>query len=83
MTHDPKFMFDCFLCQRPFRFGPHRYEGRAIGPWKIRACDRCIDQNWDGLVPSQHPRLLEHLESIGVPIKLNEDGWLSIPPRGA
>ncbi len=84
MPHaEPKFMYDCFLCQRPFQFGRHLYAGRPIRQWDIIACDICLSSNWDGLVPSQHPRLIEHLNARGVPIQLNEQGWLPIPPRGS
>lgn len=79
---EPKFMYDCDLCSRPFQFGPHVYQGRPIKTWDIMACDICTSSNWDGLVPQQHPRLMQHLKDIGVEVKLNDEGWLPIPPRG-
>lgn len=84
MPHaEPKFMYDCFLCRRPFQFGPHVYNGRPIRQWDIIACDICISSNWDGLVPDQHPRLIERLKAKGIPIELNAKGWLPIPPIGS
>lgn len=83
MPHsEPKTLYDCFLCSRPFQFGPHVYAGRSIKAWDIIACDICTSSNWDGLVPQQHPRLIAHLKERGVEIRLNEEGWLPIPPRG-
>ncbi len=84
MPHaEPKFMYDCFLCRKPFEFANGVYDGRSINPWGIRACRICTSSNWDGLVPDQHPRLIEHLKAKGIPIELNARGWLPIPPIGS
>lgn len=74
-----KIYYDCILCERPFQFGPHIYDGRHISAWDVEICQRCIRSNWDGIVTSDHPRLVEHLNKQGVQIKLNPKGWLDIP----
>jgi hypothetical protein len=74
---------DCFLCERSFRFGPHAYHGRPVPRWGIMICETCDDMNRDGIVLEGHPRLREHLETKGSPIRLNAKGWLDVPPRGA
>lgn len=75
-----KILYDCFLCQRPFQFGPHIYDGRHIPQWGIQVCRTCVDSNWDGLVPEMHPRLVKYLEEKGIAIRLNKAGWIDIPP---
>lgn len=77
------FFETCILCDRKFQFGPHRYDGRPIPTWGVSVCRLCEASNWDGVVPSSHPRVIEHLQAKGVEIKLNAKGWLPIPPRGA
>jgi len=74
-----KIFYDCFICRRPFQFGPHIYNGRHISAWSVEICDRCLGANWDGFVLEAHPRLQTHLIEKGVPIKLNAKGWLDIP----
>ncbi len=75
-----KIMISCFLCDREFQFGPHRYEGRAIAPWgSIPICDACLAGNHDGIVLERHPKLKAHLEERGISITLNKKGWLDIP----
>jgi len=74
-----KILYDCFLCERPFQFGPHLYNGRHIAAWNVQICDNCTKWNWDGLVPERHSRLIEHLRANGIPINLNANGWLDIP----
>lgn len=74
-----KIMYDCFLCQRPFQCGPHVYNGRPIPDWGIEMCNTCIKSNWDGIVPSTHPRLIEHFKANGLTPKLNASGWIIIP----
>ena len=79
---EPKFMYDCDLCSRPFQFGPHVYQGRPIKTWDIMACGICTSQNWDGLVPERHHRLMAHLKERGIEVRLNDEGRLPIPARG-
>lgn len=79
MANDPKFMVDCFLCERPFQFGPHIYSGRPIQGWGVTFCLSCIRGNHDGIVTDLHPRLVAHLEKEGIPVHLNAKGWLDIP----
>lgn len=70
---------DCFLCRQPFRFGPHEYRGRRIPPWDIMVCEICFQGNWDGIVPTTHPHLLEHLKVRGIKVGLNAKGWIDWP----
>jgi hypothetical protein len=72
-------VYNCFLCDQPYQFGPHAYDGRHVGSWGVEICSHCVQGNWDGLVPEQHPRLIEHLKAMGIPIALNPMGFLNIP----
>jgi hypothetical protein len=74
-----RYMIDCFLCRQSFQFGPHRYDGKGIGAWKISVCLPCYNGNWDGLVPEQHPKLMQNLKDLGLEPALNSRGWLSWP----
>ena len=74
-----KFMEDCFLCGQPFQYGPHRYAGRPIGLWQILICEGCDKMNWNGLVTERHPKLMQRLAELGVPVELNAKGWLPLP----
>jgi hypothetical protein len=76
-----KIFYDCILCQKPFQFGPHVYNGRHIAEWDTQICDSCVKWNWDGVVPERHPRLMEHLREKGISVHLNARGWLDVPPR--
>ena len=76
-----KFFYDCFLCNRPFQFGPHVYDGRPVRQWDILMCNRCLRGNWDGIVLEGHPKLQQHLAAKGLQVRLNASGWLDIPPR--
>jgi len=78
MGDDPM-MVDCFLCKGTFRFGQNRYDGRAIGQWKINICRSCLAGNHDGIVPESHPDLEPHLRSIGIEPSRNAKGWIDIP----
>jgi hypothetical protein len=69
----------CFLCQQPFRFGPQVYRGRRMPEWDVMVCSDCYDFSWDGIAPSVRPHLVSHLESKGVPVKLNKIGWIDWP----
>jgi hypothetical protein len=62
-----------------FQFGPHTYEGQHIKSWGVEICDTCRRGNWDGIVPEQNPRLMEHLRAKGISIALNPKGLLDIP----
>ena len=72
-------MYDCFLCRRQFQFGPHRYAGKPIKPWDVMVCETCLKGNWDGIVPTTYPHLVEHLKSRGMPVTLNANGWIDWP----
>jgi hypothetical protein len=80
-ANDGKIFYDCFLCKRPFQFGPHVYNGRHVAAWDAQICNACLRGNCDGVVLEQHQDLAEHLKSCGIPITLNAKGWLDIPPR--
>jgi len=71
--------YDCFLCGRPFRFGPHRYDGEYVRAWDIMICDICLNKNRDGIVPMTYPHLHEHLRSRGIATEVNVKGWIEIP----
>ena len=73
--------YNCFLCNQPFQFGPHAYNGRPVRAWDVMLCDRCLRANHDGIVLDEHPRLAALLRERGITIELNEKGWLPIPPR--
>ena len=76
---DGKPFYDWFLCDRPFQFGDHVYDGRHIRQWDIQLCRFCVAGNWDGIVLETHPRLAEHLRERQIPFQLNDKGWLDIP----
>jgi hypothetical protein len=81
-TNDkPKFMYDCLLCGTPFQFGPHRYDGKPVKAWDMMVCNGRISANYDGVVPTNHPHLIAHLEARGVKITLNAEGWIDWPNR--
>lgn len=69
----------CFLCARNVQVGRHRYDGRMVPAWGIFICNNCRSGNWDGIVTTSAPRLIDHLKSKGIEIKLNAKGWLDIP----
>lgn len=50
-----------------------------VPAWQIMACKSCIDAGREGVVPVVHPRLVAHLETLGVPIELDERGWIRWP----
>jgi hypothetical protein len=70
------------LCRRPFRLGPHAYDGRYVPSLKITICQNCESANWDGIVPRSHPRLLEHMKANGIEVRLNKKRCIDIPPIG-
>ncbi len=72
-------MDTCFMCQNRFKMGPHIFAGRGINGWDIVVCRVCYDQNHDGIVPSQHPRLVEHLQRIEAKVELNDDRFIKWP----
>jgi hypothetical protein len=42
-------------------------------------CDRCRGSTWDGIVPGSFPHLERHLQAKGIPVKLNDKGWIDWP----
>jgi len=77
---DDRVMYDCFLCKRPFQFGPHIYQGKPVKAWGgIMVCESCLEGNRDGIVPGTYPHLTEHLKARGTPIAFNTKGWIEWP----
>lgn len=70
---------ECFLCERPYKYGPHRYDGRWLPTWGVGVCRNCLRSNWDGLVLQRHPRIVLHLNERGVELALNANGHLKWP----
>jgi hypothetical protein len=69
----------CFICEQPFQFGPHVYDGRYVRQWDVMVCNRCESANWGGLIPESHPRLLAHLGRFGIKLELNSKNWIDVP----
>jgi hypothetical protein len=42
-------------------------------------CEICSSSNWDGIVTGNYPHLVQYLEKEGIPVELNEKGFLRIP----
>lgn len=81
-THNPD--FKCELCSGTTQMGGGVYEGRFIPQWqKILICRRCEASNWDGIIPEEHPLLMEKLRAGGIKLTRTEDGLVRIPPRGS
>lgn len=76
-----KILYDCFLCDVPFQFGPHIYNGRRVRQWDVEICDFCLQNNRDGIMLDRHPRLADHLRAKGIAFTLNPKGYLDIPSR--
>lgn len=75
--NDFKFMCTCGLCGSKFQFGRHIYDGKHIARYQIDVCSMCYAGNKDGWGPASEPRILELLETKGIPIPdRNELGWL-------
>jgi hypothetical protein len=75
-----KTLLECSLCRKWFQFGEGVYEGRNVSLWDIQLCNWCLAANHDGIMLEKYPDLLRHLRAKGVPIALNQKGWLEIPP---
>jgi hypothetical protein len=68
----------CFLCEKPFAFGPHTYEGRYVRPLGVHICDGCLLPNEDGLALDYEAKLLAHLSERGLPLPLRNSNGLLI-----
>jgi len=77
---DKPIIYRCFLCTKPFQFGPQAYHGKHIRQWAIEVCSQCYAANHDGIVSEENPRLLEHLNTMGVKVQLNDKGYIDWPP---
>ena len=67
--NEAKIMTASFLCKRQVEVGPHRYEGRNVPAWGIFIYDTCRNANWDGIVPTTYPHLIEYLKSKATEIE--------------
>ena len=75
--------YDCCVCERQFQSSPHTYEGKLIPGWHgLMVCRRCDELNRDGVVPGTHPHLVSRLESLGIKLKPNDRGWITLPGIG-
>jgi hypothetical protein len=79
---DYAFMYRCDFCGGEFRYGQHRYAGRKIVEWDARICEPCDRMNYDGLVPQQHPELMQRLAANGTKLHRLPGGFIRIPPAG-
>lgn len=77
-----QYIVQCILCKSGLPYGGHRYEGRYVCAWQVSICNGCEQANADGIVPGSHADLLGQLEKLGVDVRLNERGWIDIPPKG-
>ena len=76
--------YPCCVCEVPFQFGPHIYAGRKIPNWHgLMICHECDHANHDGVVPDTHPHLIPRIESLGITVILNENGWIVVPGIGS
>jgi len=76
--------YDCCICERPFKFGPHVYDGRPITRWcSLMICRECDCINHDGVVAETHPHLIPRLESLGIKFVLDENGLIIVPTIGS
>lgn len=78
-SDDFKLMYDCALCESPFQFGPHLYQGQPVNAWNIMLCKNCIKDNRDGVVPSAHPELIRYIKGQGIELKYYSNGHLAWP----
>jgi len=51
-------------------------------PWGVNNCNKCRQDNWNGIDPAEHERTVQLLKYRSVPIKLNAKGRLEIPRGG-
>lgn len=60
--------------------GPHIYDGKWIGEYKLELYKVCYESNWDGIAPVYEKVFERHLEQNGIAIPMrNKAGW---HPRG-
>ena len=76
---EDKYVYNCGICSRLFRYGPHVYLGQPVKDWDIMACRSCIKSNHDGIVAATHPELVEHLKDCGVEIRFYANGHIAWP----
>jgi hypothetical protein len=70
------FMFPCDLCGSTFQMGPHIYDGKVLGHYKMSLCRPCYEGNWDGIGPVHEAQFERHLAKREIPLPLrNAKGW--------
>ena len=75
----PVFDVSCFFCDRPFVYGPLRYEGRYLRQLDVSICDDCASAHSKGLAEQHEPKLLAYLSERGLPAPLrNDEGLLKL-----
>ena len=75
-------LYDCCLCERPFLFGPHKYDGRKLPGWgDLMVCNVCDHSNRDGVVLEKREHLQKHLKELGIKPELNDQGRTVLPSR--
>ncbi len=57
-TEGGNVFYVCMLCEHPFLFGPHVYDGRLIPAWDLQFCNDCLGKHMDGIVPQSYPKLM-------------------------
>ena len=67
----------CFLCRRPFQFGPQN--GMQVKAWKIWVCNDCHASQRGGIVPDLYPHLVEHLKAREITPDYDDHGWIRWP----
>ncbi len=65
----------CDLCDRLFRFGPGRYQGKYIQHYEMTLCNSCFKRNWDGFTPGLEAQFIAHMKSKGIALpERNDEG---------
>ncbi len=73
----------CVVCERPFSFGRHRYEGRWAHQWRSAICKSCDAGNADFVAPAIQPGLVDRLKKRGATLQFDAFNRLVIPKRGS
>ncbi len=73
----PKMMVECIVCETEFRMGSDVYAGKWLPSYQMYVCDACFAGNWDGYATDFDERIVQHLNSKGLPIpQRNARGYL-------
>jgi C4-type Zn-finger protein len=83
MSEQKEYHLTCDLCGRDGQHGNEIYTMPYVKAWKVTLCEVCYYGNRkDGIVPKNTARwaqFIKRLEAKGVVIRLNDNGWLTIP----